>query len=554
MKTTLIREAILVFMGFCAVLPCHGQDDSTLGPGGSPSVDAKVPLAPVKPLGEEASRDFTDTSGKKINGTLRAFEAGETVVIAHPDETLAKFPYASFIPDDQAYIKTWYLDKILPQGKSLTFTSNPVVGEPQALPNGRSGMMTAPSAQDCYYELSIKNGSPFKIESARVEYATFLKTGSFLRSGPSIFYEPVTIESGKALSFNTGMVRVYQSSRMAENKATAADLAQMPVEEREAYRKKMEKAQNSGSSLGGLWVRVYLQGRLIGEYSDPLDLSKTKEWPSKEPIAHPGRALPPLSANPTAALFPPRSGNPTAGSLPPTKAILDFDQPHTFADSKGQSVTGTLRSIEAGGIVVVATEDKKLLKVQIDHLSSEDQTYVRRWYVEKVLSLQRTLEVKFTRSNEGSSAGQSSSGAVGFNPGRTRVQMVGYDIALKNKGPLPLDELSVQAYLFKKRDNGDYETISSPRPCAPIAAGATTTVSTSLIPIQSSTGSVSEVGDTKYITASTRESLSGVWVRVYDGATLIAEASDPAAIMQNESWPSNRPLHTQRPIMPSGAR
>jgi hypothetical protein len=126
-----------------------------------------------------------------------------------------------------------------------------------------------------------------------------------------------------------------------------------------------------------------------------------------------------------------------------------------------------------------------------------------------------------------------------------KTQKWGYTVTVENKTFKPLNDMEVKYIIFskheklgvkgpahKQHDTGTY-TIKQ------IAANDKATFNTSTVELTKATlvGS----GNTYYYFANgakpkAQDSLTGLWIRIYQNGTLFAEFANPAVLTTNEQW------------------
>jgi hypothetical protein len=265
-----------------------------------------------------------------------------------------------------------------------------------------------------------------------------------------------------------------------------------------------------------------------------------------------------------AQLFPASSpsGAPEEAATPFSRPAQDYTKPRTFTDSRGQAVTATVEGIEAGGIVALKKEGGGPVRAKVLDLSQDDQQYIRGWYTEKVLAKGQAVRVKAVRGKgdkkvnkvyPGQPIGQGQ-GPGGFGgPGgmptppkgagiEITTQEAFYEVTLTNTGPLSLEKPKVEYYLFKKVEDSGQSAFGYVEEPAMIGSQKSAEFRTEVLNLTVD-GTVPGGGGggggrkEKNEERLPKESLSGLWVRVYEGETLVGEFADPVAVKQNNTWP-----------------
>lgn len=276
---------------------------------------------------------------------------------------------------------------------------------------------------------------------------------------------------------------------------------------------------------------------------------------------------------------------------------VDLDSPRTFTDARGQAVTGTLREVAAGGIVVIDTAAKSQVRARLQDLSLEDQNYVETWYLQKVVSKGRSFQITAQRQTPKRMEAPATSQTRGFGSSapETSLQSAGYDVTVRNTAALPLKGLTIQYRLYKKGDSQgavppappqggtpppggfppppqppqggpgtppagppqpDYTQGEVPKPVW--NAGEAVEFATEPITLKSTEADSIETTDpdgrtTKTRIPATKERLTGIWVRVQQGNTVLSEFADPKSLVERESWPVGEAAPANAAAQPSPA-
>lgn len=255
--------------------------------------------------------------------------------------------------------------------------------------------------------------------------------------------------------------------------------------------------------------------------------------------------------------FPPPAPT-SAASTKPTGSAVDFTQPRTFTDNRGQAVTGTVTSLESGGVAVIKMEAGGTIRARVLDLSQDDQKYIREWYTHQILGKGNTVRIEAERqkgekTESSFTPGNAPGGGGGALPNGLPVpgsmewtsQNAFYHVKLTNRGALSLEKPRVEYYIYKKGEGEPIATGFMEEPPV-IGSGKTYEFDTKPVALLLSAemkgggGPMGGDGPKENKDKNKREmkeSLSGIWMRVYEGDTMIGEYADPNAIKQNNTWP-----------------
>lgn len=206
----------------------------------------------------------------------------------------------------------------------------------------------------------------------------------------------------------------------------------------------------------------------------------------------------------------------------------------TFTDDQGRQIQAAL--IRASDSEAwIRREDGQTFRVALTKFSEEDQKYVAEWRRTEAITAPTAIEFAARRFNDGRRTTSSESTI-------TSIEVYGYEITLTNRSPYQLSDLEIEYRYFiwegdvgatgqnrRIRHQDGRTRIDSlpPRAQAEFKTDTTTLRSTRLKPNWSYSNSNQR---------RTKDDLRGVWVRVRDKGNLIAEFSNPAGLMETESW------------------
>lgn len=221
----------------------------------------------------------------------------------------------------------------------------------------------------------------------------------------------------------------------------------------------------------------------------------------------------------------------------------------TLTDTQGRTIQADVIGVE-GDQVRIRRADGQVFDLPLDRLAEADRKALVAWEKERA-SKPRPLppgsfDVQMSRGKFASETVETdvklTSGAVVKNGRITTEEKWGFSFMLNNRSSAPLAGLRAEYILFATKDDvhkaGKNEGLRRARHRAKIddipAFGRvdfrTETVSAFKMKYRGNIVSAA-TGDSK-----SRESLYGVWIKIFRGDELIYEAASPERLMQEEQW------------------
>jgi len=222
----------------------------------------------------------------------------------------------------------------------------------------------------------------------------------------------------------------------------------------------------------------------------------------------------------------------------------------TFTDKQGRSLKAEVISVEDDK-VTIKREDGQTFSLSLDTLSDDDQKALKDWAAQQAAkpkslppgAIAVTLSRAIFDTNKKTVDVKLTTGETVKN-GRTLTEdKWGYAVNLTNRTSQPIDNLRTEYRLFA--------TIDDIQVKAGVKQGLKKKAYTSKIPAIKEFGQLAFRTETisaiksKYngnIVAansgesSSRETLSGIWIRIYQGDDLVYETSLPDSLRTTEKW------------------
>lgn len=218
----------------------------------------------------------------------------------------------------------------------------------------------------------------------------------------------------------------------------------------------------------------------------------------------------------------------------------------TLTDKQGRSLTADVLSV-AGDQVKIKRDDGQIFTLSMATLSPPDQKKLKDWAAEEMSkplppgSLQVELSRGIFKTDKQTTDVTVTDGRVIKNGRTTTEEKWGYAITITNKSSAPLEKLRAEYRLFatldsvhvKEKQGLKKKAYQSPLETIPELGRIvfrTETISAKKMKFNGNIYSAS-TGDT-----SSREQLSGIWLRIYRGKELVYEASMPENLQLTEKW------------------
>lgn len=229
-----------------------------------------------------------------------------------------------------------------------------------------------------------------------------------------------------------------------------------------------------------------------------------------------------------------------AGCLPLARAEI-----RTITDKQGRSIKADVISVD-GDKVKIKREDGQTFEIALSTLSDDNQKDLQAWAAKEAKSLPPgSLAVELSRGVFDTSKKDSdvtlTTGDIVKNGRTTTEEKWGYSVTIQNKTSKPLDNLRVEYRLFATVDSVHvkekqglkkkaYQSKIEAIPELGRVVFRTETISAFKMKYNGNIVSA-KTGD-----SSSRETLSGIWLRIYNGNDLVHEACMPDKLSVTEKW------------------
>lgn len=225
--------------------------------------------------------------------------------------------------------------------------------------------------------------------------------------------------------------------------------------------------------------------------------------------------------------------------------LADDSDWRTLTDTQGRSLRAQLVSA-TDDEVTIKREDGRTFTLKVNTLSAADQKAIREFAKKPRPIPAGSLVVEMSRGMHSSEKVDSdvilTTGEIVKNGRTTTTEKWGYTVTLQNKNPMPIEGLRAEYRLFATVDNvhadekkgllkkSAYSTKIDPIAVHDRISFRTETINASKMRYNGNIVSA-KTGD-----SSSRETLVGIWIRIYRGDELIIESSMPAGLADKEKW------------------
>jgi hypothetical protein len=214
----------------------------------------------------------------------------------------------------------------------------------------------------------------------------------------------------------------------------------------------------------------------------------------------------------------------------------------TLTDKQGRSIKADVLSVTADQ-AKIKRDDGQTFDLALSALSDADQEKLKTWSAKSLPPGALTVEMsraKFDTVKKNKDV-KVTSGEI-FKDGMTITEEKwGYSVTISNRTPRPIENLRAEYRLFATVDSihvkekqglkkKSYETTIQAVPELGKTTFRTETISAIKTKYNSNIVS-SETGD-----SSSRETLFGVWMRIYSEDTLVYEAAMPESLRTTAKW------------------
>lgn len=229
-----------------------------------------------------------------------------------------------------------------------------------------------------------------------------------------------------------------------------------------------------------------------------------------------------------------------------TVAGLVHAEVQTLTDKQGRSIKADVISV-SGDQVKIKRDDGQVFNLSLANLADDDQKQLKDWAAKEAAkslppgALQVELSrAKFDTSKKDVDVTLTTGGIV--KNGRTITEEKwGYSVTIANRTSLPIEKLRAEYRLFatvddvqvKEKQGLKKKSYQSPIETIPELAKATFRTETISAIKSKYNGNIvaAKSGD-----STSRETLHGVWMRIYRGDELVFETAMPESLRTTEKW------------------
>jgi hypothetical protein len=224
----------------------------------------------------------------------------------------------------------------------------------------------------------------------------------------------------------------------------------------------------------------------------------------------------------------------------------------TLTDTQGRSIQADVVEVR-GDQVKIRREDGQFFNLSLEKLSPGDQAELKEWAAQEVnkpkAAAPVTLDVQMSRAKfdtEKTERDITLSTGVLVKKGQTITEEKwGYGIIFTNQGSEPLNDLRAEYLLFATIDNVYVEGKKEGLRRKACLASLDSIAAKDRLDFRTETVSAfktkynGNIVSAKTGERSSRETLYGIWLRVYRGEELIYENSLPDGLRKKETWPKS---------------
>jgi hypothetical protein len=213
-------------------------------------------------------------------------------------------------------------------------------------------------------------------------------------------------------------------------------------------------------------------------------------------------------------------------------------EPRTLTDKQGRSLKADVISVE-GDKVTIRRADGQTFTLSLDTLSEDDQKSLKEW-AEKQAKLipAGSVEVQVSRGKFDTKKKDDGGGII------TSEEQWGYTATLFNRASKPLNGARVEYILFVKPDTEPgKDTTSAPlkeksgsKTIDALPAHDSVNFRTDSITIFKQQLKPGYIWGKTGNNAAIKDSLYGIWVRVYVGDQMVDEVLNPESLSKTEKW------------------
>lgn len=220
----------------------------------------------------------------------------------------------------------------------------------------------------------------------------------------------------------------------------------------------------------------------------------------------------------------------------------------TLTDKQGRTIQADVLSVENDQIRIKRSDGAEF-SLPLSTLSENDQKTLRAWAAKEAAKPQTlppgALVVELSRgvfaTEKRNSDVTLTNGTIVKNGRTTTEEKCGYNVTIQNRTSKPIDNLRAEYRLFATIDDvhvsgkqglkkKSYQSPIETIPEIGRVVFRTETISAYKMKYNGNIVSA-KTGE-----SSSRETLSGIWIRIYQGKTLVHESCMPTTLSNTETW------------------
>jgi hypothetical protein len=210
----------------------------------------------------------------------------------------------------------------------------------------------------------------------------------------------------------------------------------------------------------------------------------------------------------------------------------------TLTDKQGRSLKADVISVEEGK-VTIRRDDGHTFTLSLDTLSEDDQKSLKEWAAKQAKLIPAgSVEVQVSRGKFDTKKKDDGGGII------MSEEQWGYTATLFNRANMPLNGARVAYILFVKPDaEPGKDTTSAPLKQKPgsktidaLAPHESINFRTDSIPIYKQQLKPGYIWGKTGTNTAIKDSLYGIWMRVYVGDQMVEEVVNPESLSKTEKW------------------
>lgn len=214
----------------------------------------------------------------------------------------------------------------------------------------------------------------------------------------------------------------------------------------------------------------------------------------------------------------------------------------TLTDTQGRTLHADVISVN-GDQVTIKRDDGQTFTLPLSELSASDQTSLKDWASKHLPAGSVTLS--YGRDQVHSDSKPTANAKT---TSKTPAQQWDYNVTVFNHTVNPLANVRVDYAIFQSHVGAKSDKAPAPqvgtKSIDSIAMRSQASFTTDSVTLSMSTA-------TKTLPAAPTSAVRGIWLRVYVGDQLVAEACSPDDLSKTETWPGNGPT---KPAKKSGKK